>query len=35
MDGISDMNFSGPKMNPSMEELGEAAKLIQAAIGAK
>jgi len=32
MDGISDMNFSGPKMNPSMEELAEAAKSIQAAI---
>jgi histidine triad (HIT) family protein len=32
MDGISDMNFSGPKINPSMEELAEAAKSIQAAI---
>jgi histidine triad (HIT) family protein len=35
MDGISDMNFSGPKLNPSMEELREAVTLIQAAIGAK
>jgi histidine triad (HIT) family protein len=35
MNGIADMNFSGPKMNPSMEELADAAKAIQAAIAAK
>jgi histidine triad (HIT) family protein len=35
MDGIADMNFSGPKLNPSMEELDEAAKRIRVAIAAK
>ena len=35
MDSIADMNFSGPKLNPSMEELGEAAKRIRVAIAAK
>jgi len=35
MNGISDMNFSGAKLNPSMEELAEAAKLIQSAIASK
>jgi histidine triad (HIT) family protein len=35
MDGMVDMNFSGPKLNPTMEELGEAAKRILAAISAK
>lgn len=35
MNDIADMNFSGPKMNPSMEELADAAKAIQAAIAAK
>lgn len=35
MDGIADMNFSGPKLKPSMEELDEAAKRIRVAIAAK
>ena len=35
MDSIADMNFSGPKLNPSMEELDEAAKCIRVAISAK
>jgi len=35
MDSIADMNFSGPKLNPSMEELDEAAKCIRVAISTK
>ncbi len=35
MDGMPDMNFSGPKLNPSVEELSEAAKRILVAMSAK
>jgi histidine triad (HIT) family protein len=35
MNGLADMNFSGEKLNPTMDELAEAAKRIQAAIAEK
>jgi histidine triad (HIT) family protein len=35
MDSISDMNFTGPKLNPSMDELAVAAEKIKAFISLK
>ena len=35
MDGIADMNFSGPKLHPSMDELAAAAEKIKTARSSK